>query len=110
MPSLPDSIPQRRLWNIPYDKQFERLYLAYIAGITSFGFGSQGDLGNSRRAETARSSQNRLFGIRESPRNRRSGHASGGPQMNADRRGFDTRAGSDKDKFLALEGGVLELT
>ena len=29
--------PTAAFLNIPYDKQFEKLYLAYIAGITSFG-------------------------------------------------------------------------
>src|SRR5260370_36721199 len=36
--------------NIPYDKQFENLYLAYIVGLTALGFVPRATLGVPRDA------------------------------------------------------------
>lgn len=46
---------QRRVFlNIPYDKEFEDLYLAYVVGLTQLGFDVQATLGvpNQNRLET----------------------------------------------------------
>jgi hypothetical protein len=55
MPNTPRSVrprvePDACFLNIPYDKQFENLYLAYIVGLTAFGFVARATLGFPRDA------------------------------------------------------------